>query len=154
MMQHKADEKGIEMLTDIETGVPQVLVGDSVRLNQVLINLAGNAIKFTEKGSVTLEVKKGSGEQRIRFSIIDTGIGIPPEKLQTVFESFTQAHSSDTRKFGGTGLGLTISRQLVGLMDGESFHLRFSARKVRLKGWRSSNPQKKLTGLSLTGSGY
>jgi signal transduction histidine kinase/ligand-binding sensor domain-containing protein/HPt (histidine-containing phosphotransfer) domain-containing protein/ActR/RegA family two-component response regulator len=119
MMQHKADEKGIEMLTDIETGVPQVLIGDSVRLNQVIINLAGNAIKFTEKGSVTIGVKKGNGEQHIRFSIIDTGIGIPPEKLQTVFESFTQAHSSDTRKFGGTGLGLTISRQLVGLMGGE-----------------------------------
>jgi signal transduction histidine kinase/ligand-binding sensor domain-containing protein/CheY-like chemotaxis protein/HPt (histidine-containing phosphotransfer) domain-containing protein len=118
LLQHKADEKGIEILTDVDQLVPHVLVGDFVRLNQVLINLAGNAIKFTEKGSVTLEVKKGSGEQGVRFSIIDTGIGIPAEKLQTVFESFSQGHSSDKRNFGGTGLGLTISRQMVELMGG------------------------------------
>ena len=118
LLQHRADEKGVELISDVDGEVPQVLVGDSVRLNQVLINLAGNALKFTEKGSVTLEVKKGSGADRIRFSVIDTGIGIPKNKLETVFESFSQAHASDTRKFGGTGLGLTISRQLVELMGG------------------------------------
>ncbi|MEI6061213.1 MAG: ATP-binding protein [Bacteroidota bacterium] len=118
LLQHKADEKGIELMTDIGGNIPPVLLGDSVRLNQILINLAGNALKFTEKGSVTLEVKKGTHQDAVRFSVIDTGIGIPEDKLQTVFESFSQAHSSDTRKFGGTGLGLTISRQLVELMGG------------------------------------
>ncbi|MFI5218478.1 MAG: ATP-binding protein [Bacteroidia bacterium] len=118
-LHHKAEEKGLEFITDIDSKIPDVLVGDPTRLNQVLMNLAGNAIKFTEKGSVTIEIKKTSYENVIRFSIIDTGIGIPQDKLQTVFESFSQAHSSDTRKFGGTGLGLTISRQLVEMMGGK-----------------------------------
>jgi two-component system sensor histidine kinase ChiS len=119
LLQHKADEKEIELITNIDGNIPDILIGDAARLNQVLINLAGNAIKFTEKGSVTIEVKKGAGENSISFSIIDTGIGIPADKLQTVFESFSQAHLSDTRKYGGTGLGLTISKQLVELMGGK-----------------------------------
>jgi len=86
-----------------------------MRLNQVLINLIGNAIKFTLKGSVALEVRKVNGG--VQYKVIDTGIGIPKDKLQTVFESFSQANTSDTRKYGGTGLGLSISQQLVQMMN-------------------------------------
>jgi CheY-like chemotaxis protein/HPt (histidine-containing phosphotransfer) domain-containing protein len=98
--------------------VPDVLIGDPMRLIQVLVNLAGNAIKFTEKGSVVLEAKLNA-DKRINFFVTDTGIGIPKDKLQSVFESFTQAHASDSRKYGGTGLGLTISRQFIELMGGK-----------------------------------
>jgi len=99
------------------SGGTDVVIGDPIRLNQVLINLTGNAIKFTEKGSVSIEVS--TVENGIKFSIVDTGIGIPEDKLQTVFENFTQANASDTRKHGGTGLGLSISRQLVDIMGGK-----------------------------------
>jgi CheY-like chemotaxis protein/HPt (histidine-containing phosphotransfer) domain-containing protein/anti-sigma regulatory factor (Ser/Thr protein kinase) len=116
-LQHKAEEKGLELVLNLDPALPPVVLGDPVRLNQVLMNLAGNAIKFTEKGSVAIEIKQSGSE--IKFSIIDTGIGISKDKLQTVFESFSQANSSDTRKYGGTGLGLTISRQLVELMGGK-----------------------------------
>jgi len=171
-LQHKAEEKGLQLIVDIDHQVPEVLMGDPVRLNQILMNLAGNAIKFTERGSVTISVggqqsavssrqsavsgwqpEVGSRQQAIdsqqlpvaiqqpevgsqqatddgprsaagspvplKFSVTDTGIGIPEDKLQTVFESFSQAKASDTRRFGGTGLGLTISKQLVELMDGK-----------------------------------
>jgi signal transduction histidine kinase/DNA-binding NarL/FixJ family response regulator len=118
-LQHKAEEKGLQLIVDMDGKITDVRMGDPVRLNQVLMNLAGNAIKFTEKGSVAIEVKKGVSESGIRFSINDTGIGIPEDKLQTVFESFSQAKASDTRTYGGTGLGLTISKQLVELMDGK-----------------------------------
>lgn len=116
ILNHRADEKGLELSYRIESDVMDVVMGDPVRLNQVLINLTGNAIKFTEKGSVSIEVN--NAENGIKFSIIDTGIGIPEDKLQKVFESFTQANASDTRKYGGTGLGLSISRQLVEIMGG------------------------------------
>ncbi|CAN5372202.1 two-component regulator propeller domain-containing protein [soil metagenome] len=130
-LQHKADEKGIELIADVESSVPDIVIGDPVRLNQVLMNLAGNAIKFTEKGSVSLKVQmfkslklKSStieplNHELLNFSIEDTGIGIPKEKLESVFESFSQAHLSDTRIYGGTGLGLSISKQLVELMGGK-----------------------------------
>ena len=118
-LQHKAEEKGLQLITWVGDNVSKVLIGDPVRLNQVLINLTGNAIKFTEKGSVTITVEKGPLESSVKFSIIDTGIGIPQHKLHTVFESFTQANASDTRRFGGTGLGLTISKQLVEMMEGK-----------------------------------
>ena len=117
-LKYKADEKGLELFMDIDPKIPDVFIGDPTRLTQVLINLTGNAIKFTEKGSVTIEIKKADEFDSFRFSILDTGIGIPKDKLQTVFESFAQAKTSDTRKFGGTGLGLTISKQLVELMGG------------------------------------
>ncbi len=113
-LRHRADEKGLELIAIIKSDVPDVVMGDPARLNQVLINLAGNAIKFTEKGSVSIEVYKEN--QEIRFAVVDTGIGIPEDKLQTVFENFSQANASDTRKYGGTGLGLSISRQLVEMM--------------------------------------
>ena len=117
IIRHRADEKGLELITLIKSDVPDVVMGDPVRLNQILINLAGNALKFTEKGSVSIEVSQEN--QGIRFAIVDTGIGIPEDKLQTVFESFAQANASDTRKYGGTGLGLSISRQLVEMMGGQ-----------------------------------
>ncbi|MEP7263225.1 MAG: ATP-binding protein [Bacteroidota bacterium] len=117
-LHHKAEEKGLELIIDCDSKIPDVSIGDPTRLNQVLMNLTGNAIKFTEKGSVSIEIKMSAIENTILFSIIDTGIGIPKDKLQSVFESFSQANASDTRKFGGTGLGLSISKQLVELMGG------------------------------------
>ena len=117
----RAEEKGLQLLTAISDDIGDVLIGDPFRLTQILINLGGNAVKFTDRGSVAIEVKKLSEEGdtiALQFSITDTGIGIPPDKLNTIFESFTQVNSSDTRRYGGTGLGLSISRQLVELQGG------------------------------------
>jgi signal transduction histidine kinase/CheY-like chemotaxis protein/methyl-accepting chemotaxis protein len=123
----KAQEKNIEIICNIDPGFPSQFSGDPVRIRQILINLIGNAIKFTSKGEILVTLQKAgpayeknSGKWLdIAISIKDTGIGIPAEKLGTIFESFTQADSSTTRKFGGTGLGLTISRQLAELMGGK-----------------------------------
>ena len=118
----KAEEKGIYLTVDMHENVPTFISGDSVRLNQVLINLVGNAIKFTEKGGVSIKViATESTEERIklRFDIRDTGIGIPSDKIDSIFQSFTQASSSTTRTHGGTGLGLTISKQLIELQNGK-----------------------------------
>ncbi len=120
-LSYKAEEKGLQLITHIDSNVADVVIGDPYRLNQVLINLGGNAIKFTDKGGVQIDVKRVSetnGNTALRFSVTDTGIGIPQDKLQSLFESFTQVNSSDTRKFGGTGLGLSISKQLVELQGG------------------------------------
>ena len=117
----KAEEKNLEFNIIIEEGTPKALVGDPTRLNQILINIAGNAIKFTETGSVKIEIKeleKQDNLSTIRFSIIDTGIGIAEDNISKIFESFSQASSDITRRFGGTGLGLTISRQLIELQGG------------------------------------
>lgn len=117
----RAHEKGIELHCQIKTDVPTSLVGDPVRLRQALTNLVGNAIKFTDKGEVTLRVENDPGAGvpgALLFSISDTGIGIPPEKLEAVFDRFTQGDSSTTREYGGTGLGLAICQRLVDLMDG------------------------------------
>ncbi len=121
-LNYKADEKKIEFKTNLKSSVPKILIGDPTRLNQVLINIAGNAIKFTENGSVTIdveEVNKQGNLSIIRFSIIDTGIGIAQENIEKIFDSFSQATSDTTRKFGGTGLGLSISKQLVDLQGGK-----------------------------------
>lgn len=115
-LQQKANEKSIELIATIPSSVPEIVIGDQVRLFQILMNLVGNAIKFTEKGSVQLSIN--NEQDQLRFSIVDTGIGIPQDKLQSIFENFNQAHSSDTRKYGGTGLGLSISKQIVELMGG------------------------------------
>ena len=120
-LQHKADEKALDLILLVDPSLPDVYIGDPVRLNQVLVNLAGNAIKFTESGSVCIQVRRAE-QQALHFAVIDTGIGIPEEKLLSIFENFSQAHTSDTRKYGGTGLGLSISRQLVALMGG-SIHV-------------------------------
>jgi PAS domain S-box-containing protein len=130
MMSERASKKGLELVCRIRPGVPARLVGDPVRLRQVLLNLIGNAVKFTEKGEVLVEVGPGAsggnaapsapGSETflLEFRVADTGVGIPPDKLDAIFERFTQADSSTTRKYGGSGLGLTISRQLVELMNG------------------------------------
>jgi signal transduction histidine kinase/CheY-like chemotaxis protein len=118
----KAEEKGIQMKEFIAEEVPQYVIGDETRITQVVMNLAGNAIKFTEKGSVTISVtaEKTSGEMvDLKFSVQDTGIGIPADKIDKIFESFGQASADTARKFGGTGLGLTISKQLVEMHKGE-----------------------------------
>ena len=117
----RADEKGLEILCEIAPSVPDVVRGDSNRLRQVVINLIGNAIKFTHHGEVALNihVEAEEGDDRIlHFTVSDTGIGIPAEKQKLIFQPFSQADTSTTRKYGGTGLGLTISKRLVGLMDG------------------------------------
>ncbi|MGA3016315.1 MAG: response regulator [Bryobacteraceae bacterium] len=117
----RADEKGLELLCRVAPEVPDDLVGDPGRLRQIVINLVGNAIKFTTRGEVAVQIgiEPGTGEHVVlHFRIADTGIGIPPEKHKAVFEAFEQADASTTRKYGGTGLGLTISRRLVELMGG------------------------------------
>jgi signal transduction histidine kinase/ligand-binding sensor domain-containing protein/ActR/RegA family two-component response regulator len=147
MLHFKIEEKNLLLKCDIDPSVPKAVTGDPVRLNEVLFNLAGNAVKFTEKGSIIIHVKKAEADQwdfihqqlknsktktlpqagihsqpeicPLIFSVIDTGIGIPEDKLETIFESFSQAKSDTTRKFGGTGLGLTISKQLVELHYGK-----------------------------------
>jgi two-component system sensor histidine kinase/response regulator len=120
----RSADKGVELLSRIAPGTPTMLRGDPDRLRQVLTNLVGNAIKFTEDGQVLVSVETGrelvgveNGFELV-ISVADTGIGIPAEKQQSIFESFTQADSSTTRRFGGTGLGLTISRRLIELMGG------------------------------------
>ncbi|MBV6324708.1 ATP-binding protein [Duganella violaceipulchra] len=115
-------DKPVEVLFDLDPALPSDVLGDQLRLNQVLVNLAGNAIKFTERGSVVVGVQLQScdaSQVRLHFSVRDTGIGIAPEQQGSIFDSFTQAESSTTRRFGGTGLGLAISRRLVRLMGGE-----------------------------------
>ncbi len=122
MLMLKIEEKGLELRITIDPAIPRRLTGDPTRINQVLINLAGNAVKFTEKGYVEVSAslyKKEGDKHFIKFDVIDTGIGIAQEYVDTIFDSFTQAGADVTRKFGGTGLGLTISKQLVGLMGGD-----------------------------------
>jgi len=117
-----AHDKGLELAFHLQPDVPRELVGDSVRLRQVLMNLTGNAIKFTETGEVVINVsmeEQGKNGPKLHFSVRDTGIGIPPEKHATIFRAFEQADSSTTRHYGGTGLGLTISSKIVQLMGGQ-----------------------------------
>ena len=117
-----AKDKGIDLLLNVDTKVPQYLIGDSVRVNQVLLNLLSNAVKFTSKGKVELKVKvleEDDKEALLEFAVEDSGIGIPADKLENIFESFTQAKGDTTRKYGGTGLGLTIVKKIVDLMKGE-----------------------------------
>jgi signal transduction histidine kinase/CheY-like chemotaxis protein len=126
MMSIKVEEKRLEMICDIDRDLPSSFLGDEVRIRQILINLIGNAIKFTEKGEITVTVRSiggGSSEPGdsidVQIAIQDTGIGIPADKLELIFESFTQADNSTTRKYGGTGLGLSISKRLAGMMGGD-----------------------------------
>jgi CheY-like chemotaxis protein/nitrogen-specific signal transduction histidine kinase len=117
----KAEEKGISLISEIDKNIHPVLIGDPVRLNQILINLIGNSVKFTEKGEVRVKVnllEEHKNTVKLKFSIQDTGIGISADKLNSIFESFTQASANTTRKYGGTGLGLTITRQLIELQGG------------------------------------
>ncbi|MBV8139654.1 MAG: response regulator [Deltaproteobacteria bacterium] len=114
-------EKSLELVTQFAPGLPERVIGDSLRLRQVLMNLVGNAVKFTAQGRITVAVEQVPGfqSQRFRFSVADTGTGIPPDKRALIFEPFTQADSSNTREYGGTGLGLAIVARLVKEMGGE-----------------------------------
>ena len=117
----RAHNKGLEMVTHILPDVPDQLVGDALRLRQVLINFVGNAIKFTDTGEIVVRaelVEATEQDARLHFSVRDTGIGISPEKIETVFQAFEQADGSTTRQYGGTGLGLPISAQLIEMMNG------------------------------------
>lgn len=117
----QAKERRIKLSTFIQSEIPNLLIGDPYHLRQVLVNLLGNAIKFTEKGSVTLNITASENTDdnvSVRFEIVDTGIGMTSEAQQKIFDSFTQADDSTTRRYGGTGLGTTISKQLVELMGG------------------------------------
>jgi two-component system sensor histidine kinase/response regulator len=117
----RAHEKGLELIVDVQPDLPGTLIGDPARLRQILVNLVGNAIKFTQQGEVVLRVKAESQTENVvslRFSITDTGIGIAESRQKAIFEAFTQADNSMTRRYGGTGLGLTISSHLVELMGG------------------------------------
>ncbi len=114
--------KGLDLVLDIAPDVPDALVGDPLRLRQILLNLLSNAHRFTERGEVAVSVhveEPGEVETRLRFSVTDTGCGIPRDKQESIFEVFTQADNSTTRRFGGSGLGLSITSQLVQMMDGE-----------------------------------
>jgi len=118
----RSEEKGLELLCEIAAGVPEFVEGDAGRLRQILTNLVGNAIKFTDEGEVAVTVQPdggAGGTGLLQFTVSDTGVGIPEAKLKMIFEPFTQADTSTTRKFGGTGLGLTISSRLVEMMGGK-----------------------------------
>jgi PAS domain S-box-containing protein len=117
----RAHEKGLELNCRVQPEIPEVLIGDPTRLRQVIVNLVGNAIKFTDKGEVTVNVETESVSPdliMLRFTVSDTGIGIPPERQESIFEAFTQADSSTTRRHGGTGLGLTVCKRLVEMFGG------------------------------------
>jgi len=150
----KAQEKGLELLFDIDTDVPTGLIGDPMRLGQVLSNLLSNAIKFTGQGEITIAIHREPDSEAgtwLRFEVIDTGIGLSEAQCSKLFQAFTQADSSTSRKYGGTGLGLTICKRLVDLMGGEigvksapgsgstfhfrvPFHLQTSQRELRIDG--------------------
>ncbi len=117
----KAQQKGLELACHLKPDVPERVIGDDGRLRQIVLNLVGNAIKFTKQGEVVLRAETIARWERgleMHFAVSDTGIGVPPEKQRLIFEAFTQADSSTTRHFGGTGLGLAICRQLVAMMEG------------------------------------
>ena len=118
---YRAQQKGLDLNMNVDTQVRDLVEGDPVRLRQIIVNLIGNAIKFTSQGGVTLSVQKESQDSEgttVKFTVKDTGIGIPPERQNEIFSSFTQADDSITRKYGGTGLGLTISRRLTEMLGG------------------------------------
>ena len=118
----RAQNKGLEMLLHIRPEVPDMLTGDPHRLRQIIVNLVGNALKFTERGEIIVKVENSrwvDGHAELVFSVVDTGIGIPADRVDTIFQAFNQADYSTTRRFGGTGLGLAITQQLVQLMNGE-----------------------------------
>ena len=122
VLKHKAEEKGLSLNFDFESGINSILIGDPYRLNQIFINLLSNAIKFTEQGNILLQctlLKDNTNFQQIKFAVTDTGIGMSREFLTHLFEKFRQEDESITRKFGGTGLGMTISKQMIELMGGE-----------------------------------
>ena len=161
----RAHRKGLELVFKLEPDVPDALVGDAGRLRQILFNLVDNAIKFTGHGEVVIRVEVAAdlaaeGEIGLRFTVSDTGIGIPPEKQETIFRAFEQEDTSTTRRYGGTGLGLTIAARLVALMGGTiavrsepgrgstfTFTARFGHQPHRLEPGAASRPAAVLRGL-------
>jgi len=145
MVAVRAHAKGLELICHIKPDVPTALTGDPGRIRQIIVNLAGNAVKFTEKGHVVIQVETQQQEDAsvlLHFIISDTGIGISPDKAEKIFESFTQEDGSTTRKYGGTGLGLPISKQLVEMMDGRIWvespeNCQLSIEDCRLKNGKS-----------------
>ncbi|MFZ7144011.1 MAG: response regulator, partial [Bacteroidota bacterium] len=153
LFQAKADEKGIQLVSEVDPKLPAAISGDPTRLSQIINNLISNAIKFTEKGEVRIIARAGqkiNDKVTVQFEVRDSGIGIPEKSISTIFDSFTQASSETTRKFGGTGLGLTIVKKLIELQNGEiqvkskpgtgttfSFHIDYpileSVRKVEVQ---------------------
>ena len=119
IVKFKADEKGLNFTINYDKNINNYFYGDSLRISQILINLINNAIKFTETGTVKLNISSTQTDNLYRFEVIDTGIGISQEQQNKLFQSFSQADGSTTREYGGTGLGLSISKQLVELMDGK-----------------------------------
>ncbi len=122
MLHFKADEKGLKLVADIDKNIPHVLKGDPVRLNQVILNLASNALKFTDRGEVTVKAKLVEQDERgaaINIQVRDTGRGIPQEKLSTIFKRFKQVSKETSRKFGGSGLGLAITKQIIEQQGGD-----------------------------------
>jgi PAS domain S-box-containing protein len=117
LVEGKAVNKALDVIVEYDTSIGKIVYGDSLRVNQVLTNLLSNAVKFTHEGEVCCSVMRVN-DQRIRFEVSDTGIGLSPEQLEHVFDSFTQADATTTKKYGGTGLGLTITKELIGLMNG------------------------------------
>jgi len=155
----KSRRKGLSLAAFFEPGVPEWVQGDPMRLRQILVNLVGNAVKFTENGEVSIRVswREEEGRSLAGFVVNDTGIGIPPEFGESIFDSFSQADGSTTRKYGGTGLGLTIARQLVEMMggtisfesspgEGTSFHFTVRMRKARGEGGYAEFPEDGLGG--------
>jgi two-component system sensor histidine kinase/response regulator len=145
----RAKAKGLDLLLKYEPGTPTQLIGDGGRIRQVLLNLTGNAIKFTERGSVSVSVgcmERDGDHARIRIAVEDTGIGIPEEQQEYIFQKFTQADASTTRRYGGTGLGLAIARQLAELMGGRmGLHSRVGVGsmfwfELRLRSAATENP--------------
>jgi CheY-like chemotaxis protein/HPt (histidine-containing phosphotransfer) domain-containing protein len=121
LLEKKAADKGLYIKTETAADIPEVLIGDPVRLNQVIINLVDNALKFTKKGGVSINLSADRSSDSgilLKISITDTGIGIPKDKIETIFEDFAQADSSTTREFGGTGLGLSIVKKIIDTMNG------------------------------------
>ncbi len=117
----KAKERGNKLVANIEENVPRILRSDTLRLKQILINMISNAIKFTQNGTIALKVERPQNNNNILFTVSDTGKGISPDRLEAIFEKFTQEETSTTRKYGGSGLGLTICKKLVELQGGEIF---------------------------------
>jgi PAS domain S-box-containing protein len=152
---HHAENKGLQFIKQIDDNIPAYLVGDDVRLTQILTNIVENAIKFTEEGSIRIKVdltKKETDIIQLLFTITDTGIGIAPEKHDLIFESFSQTHSNNSRKYGGTGLGLAITKELIQLLNGTievqsqlnegatfRFELPFSISEERISNKQESN---------------
>ena len=117
-LEMSAAEKTLDLRMEYEETLSHCYIGDPTKLRQLLLNLIGNAIKFTNEGGIIVRVRPTEEEDRIHFTVEDTGIGIPTDRIDTIFDSFTQADNTITRKYGGTGLGTTISKEIVQLMGG------------------------------------